>query len=64
MYGKLRQTNFLPVGECIESEIIERGVLSESSDSEEEGIEFVGAGSDPYFSVDDIEFAHNPDFDD
>ena len=64
LYGKLRQTDFLPVGEGIESEIIERGVLSETSDSDEEGIEFVGAGSDPYFSVDDIEFAHNPDFDD
>ena len=54
----------MPVGEGTESEIIERGVLSETSDSDEEGIEFVGAGSDPYFSVDDIEFAHNPDFDD
>ena len=47
LYGKLRQTDFLPVGEGIESEIIERGVLSETSDSDEEGIEFVGAGSDP-----------------
>ena len=62
MYGKLRQTDFLPVGEGIESEILERGVLSETSDSDEEGIEFVGVGSDPLFCVDDIEFAHNPCF--
>ena len=64
LYGKLRQTDFLPVGEGIESEILERGVFSETSDSDEEGIEFVGAGSDPYFSVDDIQVVHNPDFDD
>ena len=30
LYGKLRQTDFLPVGEDMESEILERGVLSES----------------------------------
>ena len=64
MYGKLRQTDFLPVGEGIDSEVVERGVLSESSDSDEEDIEYVGAGSDPFFSVDDIEFVHDPDFDD
>ena len=62
MYGNLRQTDFLPVGEGTESEITERGVLSESADSEEEFIENVGAGSDPYYSVDDIVFALNPDF--
>ena len=50
--------------EGIESEITQRGVLSESNDTAEELIEFVGAGSGPYFSVDDIEFAHNSDFDD
>ena len=60
----MRQTDFLPVGGGIKSEILDRGVLSESSDSDEEGIEFIGAGSDPYFAVDDIEFVHNPDFDD
>ena len=54
----------MPVGEGMESEILERGVLSETSDSEEEGIEFVGARSDPFVSVDDMEFvdAHNDDF--
>ena len=52
------------MGEGIESEITERGVLSESNDSDEEFIEFVGAGSDPYFSVEDIEIALNPDFED
>ena len=61
LYGKLRQTDFLPVGEGIESEILERGVLSETSDSDEQGIEFCGAyeGCD----VDDMVFAPNPDFD-
>ena len=63
LYGTLRQTDFLPVGEGTESEITERGVLSESADSDEEFIECVGAGSDAYFSVDDIVFALNPDFD-
>ena len=52
----------MPVGEGTESEITERGVLSESADSEEEFIETVGLGSDPHFSVDDIVFALNPDF--
>ena len=50
------------MGESTESEIAERGVLSESNDSDEEFIEVVGAGSDPYFSVVDIEIALNPDF--
>ena len=62
LYGKLRQTDFLPVGEGTEAEITERGVLSESADSDEEFIETVAAGSDPYFSVDDIVVALNPDF--
>ena len=47
--------------EGIESEILERGVLSETSDSDEEGIEFVGAGEGS--DVDDTVFAPNPDFD-
>ena len=50
------------MGEGTESEITERGVLSESNDSDEEFIECVGAGSDPHSSVDDIAFALNPDF--
>ena len=66
MHGKLRQTDFLLVGEDMESEIPERGVLSETIDTEDEGREFVGMGSDPHFSVDDIDPAmldHDPDFD-
>ena len=62
LYGKLRQTDFLPVGEEKDSEIIERGVYSESDDSDEEFIETCAAGSDPYFSVDDIVVALGPDF--
>ena len=52
------------MGEDGEAEILERGVLSESTDSDDEGREFVGMGSGPHFSVDDIEMAHDPDFDD
>ena len=58
MHGNLRQTDFYPVGEGIESETIERRVLSESNDTAEEFVEFVGAGSGPYFS----EIALNLDF--
>ena len=63
LYGKLRQTDFLPVGEGKDSEILERGVLSDSTDSEERGIELCGAASDPHFSVDDMAFVHDADFD-
>ena len=31
-------TDFLPVGEVAEEEVLERGLLSESSDSEEDGM--------------------------
>ena len=62
LYGKLRTTDFLPVGE---GEIPERGVLSEGTDTEEEGIEFVGsAGTDADFSVEGMVIADNPDFED
>ena len=50
------------MGEGTESETSERGVLSESNDTAEEFIEFVGAGPDPYCPVEDIEIALNPDF--
>ena len=33
VYGKLRRTDFLPVGDEREDEILERGLLSASSDS-------------------------------
>ena len=62
LYGKLRQTDFLPVGEEKDSEIIERGLFSESDDSDKEFIETCAAGSYPYFSVDDIVVALGPDF--
>ncbi len=67
MYGKLRQTDFLHVGEDLESEILDRGVLSETSDTEDEGREYVGMGADPNFSVDDLDpamFANDLDFQD
>ena len=64
LYGKLRQSDFLPVGDCMESELTERGILSETSDSADQGMEHVGARSDAHISVDCMDFAHNPDFDD
>ena len=40
LYGKLRQTEFLPVGEVSDNEVLERGYLSVSdADSEGEGLE-------------------------
>ena len=40
MYGKLRRTDFLPVGEEQEDEVLERGYLSVSSDDEDgQGLE-------------------------
>ena len=65
LYGKLRQTDFLPVGEDLVSEVLDRGVLSETTDSEDEGREYVGTRSDPHFSVDQLDPAFgldDPDF--
>ena len=62
LYGKLRQTDFLPVGEGTDTEVLERGIYSETSDSEEQGIEGIGAGEG--VSVDDYVFQPNADFDD
>ena len=39
LHGKLRMTDFLPVGEEKEEEVTERGYLSLSDDSDESGIE-------------------------
>ena len=49
----------------MESEILERGVLSETIATEDEGREYVGMGSDPNFSVDELDpamFANDTDF--
>jgi hypothetical protein len=48
LFGKLRVTDFLPVGEAKEDEVLERGVQSETSDEEERGMEhaFQAGGSD------------------
>ncbi len=45
-------TDFLPVGEAKDDEVLERGVESETSDEEERGMEhaFQGGGSD-FFDV-------------
>ena len=50
MSGKLRRTDFLPVGDEREDEVLERGLLSASSasDSEESmsgGMQYVGQSS-------------------
>ena len=46
LYGKLRQTDFLPVGPEREDEVLERGYYSLSdSDSDGPGMEYAGAGA-------------------
>ena len=43
LYGKLRRSDFLPVGEEKEDEVLERGYLSLSSDDEDgPGREYIG----------------------
>jgi len=37
LYGTLRQSDFLPVGEPKDDEVLGRGVMSESSGSDDEG---------------------------
>ena len=67
LYGKLRQTDFLPAGEDMESEILERGILFETTATADEGRVYVGMGSDPTFPIDDLDpamLAHDPDFED
>ena len=50
LYGKLRRTDFLPVGDEREDEVLERGVLLASSASDSEGsmsggMQYVGQSS-------------------
>ena len=48
LYGKLRRADFLPVGDEREDEVLERGLLSASSDSEDSmsgGQQYVGMSS-------------------
>ena len=53
LYGKLRRTDFLPVGPDLESEVVERGYLFvDSSDDEGAGLEYAFAEEE---SDDDIE---------
>ena len=51
------------MGEGTDTEVLERGIYSETSDSEEQGIEGIGAAMEGV-SVDDCVWAPNPDFDD
>ena len=52
LYGKLRRSDFLPVGEQKEGEIVERGYESlESDDDEGMGLEYTCQGN----AFDDIE---------
>ena len=58
LYGKLRRTDFLPVGEEKEDEVVEREYLSASSDSSDaSGIEhaFRGGDNDDDTSEDSID---------
>ena len=54
LYGKLRQTDFLPVGEEKEDEVLERGYLS-LSDSDEDGPGLEHAFSESIFDAFDVE---------
>ena len=47
LYGGMRQTDFLPVGEPSEDEVLERGYSSAESDDEEWGIQFTGDNDCP-----------------
>jgi hypothetical protein len=53
LYGKLRRTDFLPVGDVKDDEVFERGVDSETSDEDERGMEdaFHGSFGDDDFDV-------------
>ena len=44
VFGKLRRTDFLPVGDEKEDEVLERGILSETSDEDEIGMEHIWYG--------------------
>ena len=46
LFGKLRQTDFLPVGDEKEEEVRNRGKDSDSTHSSEEGLEYAYASSD------------------
>ena len=51
LFGKLRRTDFLPVGPEKEDEVTQRGLQSESTDSNDEGLEHYGqhhADYDPF----------------
>ena len=51
LFGKLRRTDFLPVGPEKEDEVTQRGLQSESTDSDDEGLEYYGqhhADYDPF----------------
>ena len=56
LYGKLRMTDFPPVGEEREDEVTKRGYQSETDDSEEEGMEHAFQGGDSSDSESDGEY--------
>ena len=49
LYGKLRRTDFLPVGEVQKDEVLERGYYSVSSDDDD------GRGLEYAFAADDVD---------
>ena len=66
LYGKLRHTDFLPVGPDREDEVWERGVHSESSDEDENHCEycFNGAHGLSELAEDGVSMPMDPDFGD
>jgi len=55
VYGKLRRTDFLPVGDAKEEEVLDRGYSSLSSDDSD------GAGLEYAFPEDESDLEHVPD---
>ena len=54
IFGKLRRTDFLPVGPELETEVLERGYLSMDSDEEEHGEYDWGLRETAYDMVDEL----------
>ena len=54
LYGRMRRTDFLPVGEAQPDEVLERGIDSESSDEDDGcGLEYAFSEDDDCMSVED-----------
>ena len=66
LYGKLRRTDFLPVGEERDGEVLDRGIQSQTSDEDDIGIEhaFNGGNGDDIFDYERQYEVYTPEFQD